>query len=314
MPLQKLRANYLSTLHNDETKRAYGRDIAAFLHHLDLAEGTLGDLERLGLPVLYGALYEFLQSYFKWDEAKQHVINQKTFNRVRQGNASFFKYLQMFYGLPFNPACYIKKLRERKKSNTPDLTEDEVIHLLWRLKTRAPRSQKDARDFLMVLGLTLQAVRRSELAAFSWTAIDQQQGSIRIHQKGGSEKILPVPPGYLRLLNEFGDKYGRPCPFIFRPIRNNRYKNMNRPVSTDTIYRVVKKIAQEVVPEKNISPHSFRTTFVSLGIKWQVHITAIQNGGGWSTVEMVFYYDRNNPLEFSLINIMGERFHKEKII
>lgn len=268
IPLQTLRENYLRTLHNDETERAYGRDISSFLKYLHLENGTLSDLEQRGLPDLNGALYEFLQSYLKWDETKKHVINQKTFNRVRQGNASFFKYLQLFYGLPFNPVSYIKKMRERKKSNTPDLTEDEVIHLLWRLKNRATRGEKDARDFLIVLGLTLQGVRRSELAAFSWNAINHQQESIRIHQKGDTEKILPIPAGFLHLLTEFGDKYGRPCPFIFRPTCNNRYKNLLRPVSTDTIYRVVKKIAKEIVPDKNISPHSFRTTFVSLGIKW----------------------------------------------
>ena len=312
--MQTLREQYLQTLHNEETERAYGRDIARFFVHIGLEDGTLGDLENKGLPDLYGSLYEFLQAYLKWDETQKHVINQKTFNRVRQGNASFFKYLQLFYGFPFNPAAYIKKMRERRKSNTPALTEAEVLHLLWRLKNRASRSEKDARDFLMVLGLTLEAVRRSELAAFSWDAIDFAQETIRIYQKGDTEKILPVPPGYLRLLSDFGEKYGRPCPFIFRPIRNNRYKELNRHVSVDTIYRVVRKIAQEVVPDRNISPHSFRTTFVSLGIKWKVHIVAIQNGGGWSTMEMVFYYDRNDPLENNMVHIMGERVHKEKII
>ena len=129
--LQTLRRQFLETLLAVETKRAHGRDISAFLKHLKLEDGNLGDIEKRGLPDLYGSLYEFLQSFLKRDECEKHVINQKAFNRIPQGNASFFKYLQKFYGFPFNLAAYIKKLRELDKSNTPELTEDEVIHLLW---------------------------------------------------------------------------------------------------------------------------------------------------------------------------------------
>ena len=63
IPLQTLRMQYLQTLHNHETQRAYGRDISAFLKYLDLEHGNLEDLEKRGLPDLYGSLYEFLQSY-----------------------------------------------------------------------------------------------------------------------------------------------------------------------------------------------------------------------------------------------------------
>ena len=309
-PLADLLDDFINTLRSPETKRAYRRDIHGFLRYLGLEKKDLHALILLEAGYLNHELTMYIQGYANRDLQTHQLKNPKTLNRVRQGNASFFKYLQRFYNLPSNPAIYIEKLPEYTTSATPDLSESEVLSILWYLKEHAARGERQARDFLLVLGLALHALRRSELAGLRWEQIDFVAQNLRIRQKGFREKILPVPRLYLHLLTSFGDKYGRPYPYIFRPVRNNRYKTLNRPISPDTVYRVVKRVGNAIVPSKNISPHSFRTTFVTLGLKWDVDINAIRNGTGHKTVGMVLYYDRRNRLEHNLIHIFAERLHR----
>ena len=104
------------------------------------------------------------------------------------------------------------------------------------------------------------------------------------------------------MLDSFKQSYPSDCPYIFQPARNNRTKELNKPIRTEYIFEMVKKLAVQVVPEKNITPHSLRKTFIELALNNKEDFISIINATGHSTVEMINYYDTRSALKNNAIH------------
>ena len=151
-------------------------------------------------------------------------------------------------------------------------------------------------------------MRRKELASLKWEDIDFTAETVRVLQKGHTEKLLPIPPWYLQLLRQFQEKYGKPSRFIFHPLTNNRGKNLDKPISPSYIFEMVRKAATKLFPDKNITPHSFRASFVTVALENGEDPISIMNATAHSNVQMIRYYDRRNELKSNAIHAMGKRF------
>lgn len=65
---------------------------------------------------------------------------------------------------------------------------------------------------------------------------------------------------------------------------------------------MVKKVSSLIVPEKNITPHSLRKTFIELALNNNEDFISIINATGHATVEMVKYYDTRDCLKNNAIH------------
>jgi integrase len=146
------------------------------------------------------------------------------------------------------------------------------------------------------------ALRREEVANLNWNDVNFQQQTVNVYQKGGGYKLLPLPMNLVLLLNEFKQLYGDTCPYMFHPVRNNTTKELNKPITGEYIFEMVKKMALRVVPNKNITPHSFRKTFIELALNDKQDFISIINATGHATVEMVKYYDTRDTLKNNAIH------------
>lgn len=111
-----------------------------------------------------------------------------------------------------------------------------------------------------------------------------------------------MPITIITLLDSFKKSYLDDCPYIFHPVRNNSTKELNKPIGTEYVFEMVKKMAFQVVPEKNITPHSLRKTFIELALNNKEDFISIINATGHSTVEMINYYDTRSALKNSAIH------------
>jgi integrase/recombinase XerD len=126
-----------------------------------------------------------------------------------------------------------------------------------------------------------------------------------VYQKGGTYKLLPIPENIMFFLKEFKNCHPSFSAYIFRPIRNNRTKDLNRPLDSSYILKLIVKIAKEIVPDKNITPHSFRKTFIELAIANKEDFIAICNATGHNNVEMINYYHTADKLKHNAIHGMA---------
>ncbi len=136
------------------------------------------------------------------------------------------------------------------------------------MKSRIHDSETAHRDYLITRFLFNYALRRSEATALTWKSIQPDRGIFQIIQKGNRILEKPLLPDDWQFLCEFRSqqqKSGRQhaeCPYIFHAIRPNPRTKRFQPISTSYIFKMIVAASRQAVPEKNITPHSFRTTFV----------------------------------------------------
>ena len=293
--------NFIELKNSIHTQRSYKNDITSFFK-------TLGDvvfLSDFGLipyPQIVVQVQSFLHGSTKKDEQTSRVLNPKTVNRKAYALSSFFNYLIQVYNYHKNPIRHFTPLKTEKRSTTTSLTRAEVIDFLQFAKAEHRLSEGKFRNYLILVFMFGLALRRDEVASLKWDDINFQNSTANVYQKGGSFKLLPLPVGISSLLGEFKQLYGDTCPYIFHPARNNRTKELNKPIRTEYIFEMVKKIAVRVVPDKNITPHSFRKTFIELALNNKEDFISIINATGHATVEMVKYYDTRDTLKNNAIH------------
>lgn len=282
------------------TQRSYRSDITSFFNTLDVI--FLKDFGLIPYPHVVDQVNNFLGKNTKKDEYTGRVLNPKTVNRKAYALSAFFNYLIHVYGYPKNPIQHFTSLKTERRSTTTSLTRAEIIDLLEFAKGEHKLSETKFRDYMILVFMFGLALRRDEVSNLKWSDINFQQHTINVYQKGGSHKLLPLPISIVLLLDEFKLKFGNACPYLFHPVRNNRTKELNKPIRTEYIFEMVAKIAFQVVPEKRITPHSFRKTFIEQALNNKEDFISIINATGHATVEMVKYYDTRDALKHNAIH------------
>ena len=293
--------DFIQVKNSEQTRRSYLNDLTGFFKTLD-GVVFLSDFGLIPYPQVVTQVKNFLHSSTKKDGQTDRVLNPKTVNRKAYALSSFFNYLIQVYNYPKNPIRHFKPLQTEKRSTTTSLTRAEVIDFLAFAKEEHRLSEGKFRNYLILVFMFGLALRRDETANLKWDDIDFQNSTANVYQKGGNFKLLPLPNGIASLLMEFKRLYGDTCPYIFHPVRNNRTKELSKPIRTSYIFEMVKKIAVRVVPDKNITPHSFRKTFIELALNNKEDLISIINATGHATVEMVKYYDTRDALKNNAIH------------
>lgn len=295
---------FLSYKTSIQTKRAYRVDITNFfIRH------QINYLKEIGY-IPYNEIVRILLNYinsFKKAE-KYHpdrIINAKTINRKAYSLSSFFNFLVNVYHYPKNPIENFIPLRVKKYSTTASLNKNEMLEIMTHLKKNIEISYMHLRDYLLFMSMFYLALRRAEVASLKWKDIDHDNQSLTVFQKGGSFKELPLPDNLYNLLMELKSKDLIRCDYVFHPVVNNRTGIINKPVTTDLIFKIVKKVISEILPEKNITPHSFRKTFIEFALNNKQDFISIINATGHTNIEMVKYYDTRDKLKNNAINNMG---------
>jgi integrase/recombinase XerD len=289
---------------SNNTQRSYRNDIIGFFNHVDLI--LLVEFAQLPFPTVVDSIQKYLAKNTKKDELTNRVLNPATVNRKAYALSAFFKYLINVYGYPKNPINQFSPLKTDRKSSTTSLTRSEMIDLLAFSKSEHRISQTKFRNYLIMVFLFALALRREEVVNITWGDIDLENNKINIYQKGGSYKLLPLPLSIISLLNEFKKAHPSDCLYVFHPVRNNRTQELNKPIRSSYVFEMVKKIAFEVVPDKKITPHSFRKTFIELALNNKEDFINITNATGHSTVEMIKYYDTRDSLKNNAIHSVAD--------
>lgn len=292
--------SFIQLKNSRHTQRSYRNDVTGFFRSLDVV--FLTDFGVLPYPYIVDRLKAFLTENTKKDSHTSRVLNPKTVNRKAYALSAFFNYLINVYGYPKNPVKNFTAHKTERRSTTTSLTRAEVIDFLAFAKGEHRRSETKFRNYLILVCMFALALRRDEVSNLKWDDVDFQQHTVNVYQKGGSYKLLPLPISMVLLFDEFKRQYGNVCPYIFHPVRNNRTNELNKPIRTEYIFEVVKKIALQVVPGKKITPHSFRKTFIELALNNKEDFISIINATGHATVEMVKYYDTRDTLKNNAIH------------
>jgi integrase/recombinase XerD len=207
--------------------------------------------------------------------------------------SSLFEYLCDANAVTHNPVKGVKRPKvESYEGKTPALGDAQARHLL---KQPAGEDLKSLRDRALLSVMLYHGLRREEVSTLSVTDIHQRRGvpHLRVHGKGGKMRHIPLHPGSHELLTDYleasGHGHNKPSP-LFRPIRNNRTGSLERSLSTDGIYKIVRGYAKKLGVE--IGAHALRATAATNALEHEADIAKVQEWLGHANIATTRLYDR----------------------
>src|SRR3984957_20094905 len=207
--------------------------------------------------------------------------------------ASLFEYLCEKNAVTHNPVKGVERPKvESGEGKTPALGDHQARKLL-----DAPTDDtiKSKRDRAILSTLLFHALRREELCKLKVKDFRHARKGVphlKVSGKGGKTRYLPLHPGTHALIHDYLDAAGHAVDeagALFRPIRNNRTGRLERAITGDGIYRLVR--AYSTLLGFEIGAHALRATAATNALDHQADIAKVQEWLGHSNIATTRIYD-----------------------
>lgn len=256
--------------YSDHTLRAYRHNLA------ELAAFVAGDPEwgrkapqRWDMVRLEQVDLLHIRGYLGY----LHGRNQKaTVARKMAAIRSFFRHLHKLGIIADNPVAALRPPKHGKPMPTY-LPVDDMFRLLDAVK---PTDLLGLRNRAILETLYSTGVRVSELAGLNTNHLDISQRVVRVHGKGGKERLIPIGAKALQAITAYREALmakhgigsrGQGAMFL------NKDKGRLTPRS---IARVVDKLARACGLAVPVSPHAMRHSFATHLLDAGADLRAVQ--------------------------------------
>ncbi len=282
---------WLANLTNEKTRRAYKIDVSEFAAFLGLKR-----------PEEFRTVNR--AHVIAWrTELEARMMLPASIRRKLSAVSSLFEYLCEKNAVAGNPVDGVKRPpANSNEGTTPALSDAQARKLL-----EAPPEDtlKGIRDRAILATLLYHGMRREELCTLKVKDLQSRQGVIHFKVKGKRGKIRFVPAhaqaqrlieSYLLMAGHGDDKDGP----LFRPVRNNRTGELDRPLNANSLYRnVVRKYGQATglnIEINGLCVHSMRATAATNALSHEADIAKVQEWLGHANVSTTRLYDRRKTL------------------
>src|SRR5271165_182382 len=154
---------------------------------------------------------------------------------------------------------------------------------------------KSKRDRAILSTLLFHALRREELCKLKVKDFQHARKGVphlKVSGKGGKTRYLPLHPGTHALIHDYLDAAGHGADengALFRPIRNNRTGRLEKAITGDGIYRLVRTYSALLGFE--IGAHALRATAATNALDPQADIAKVQEWLGHANISTTRIYD-----------------------
>ncbi len=230
------------------------------------------------------------------------IVNPRSQARIISGLKSFFNYLVFEDYRQDNPMDLIESPKIGRK--LPDtLSEEEINDLIHAIDLSRPEGERNRAMLETLYGCGL---RVSELTGLRISDLYFKEDFIKVTGKGDKQRFVPI--------SEINKKY---ITIYIKEVRvhqriqkgfedilflNRRGKQLTRAM----IFTIIKRLAEKISLNKNISPHTFRHSFATHLLENGADLRAIQQMLGHesiTTTEVYMHVDRTH-----LADVMN-KFH-----
>lgn len=278
---------WFANINNEKTRRAYKNDVQDFSSFIGLQSP-----EEMRLVTRAHVI--------AWrNQLNAREASPATIRRKLSTISSLFDYLCEKNAVTHNPVKGVKRpAANANEGSTPALGDSQARRLL-----EAPPADtlKGKRDRAILATLLYHGIRREELCNLKVRDIQSREGvtHFRIHGKRDKIRFIPVNPRAGRLINDYlveaghGEDLKGP---LFRPVRNNRTGELNRPLNTNSVYRnIIRKYGAETglnIEVNGLCVHAMRATAATNALSHEADISKVQEWLGHANVSTTRLYDR----------------------
>ena len=227
------------------------------------------------------------------DDLVRRELGGSTIRHRLASLASLFEYLCEKNAVTHNPVKGVERPKtESGEGKTPALGDHQARKLL-----DAPEADtiKSKRDRAILSTLLFHALRREELCKLKVKDFRHARKGVphlKVSGKGGKTRYLPLHPGTHGLINDYLDVAGHGTDengALFRPIRNNRTGKLDRAITPDGIYKLVRAYSAALGFE--IGAHALRATAATNALDHQADIAKVQEWLGHANIATTRIYD-----------------------
>ncbi|AWX45639.1 Tyrosine recombinase XerC [Flagellimonas maritima] len=240
---------------------------------------------------------------FIYDIAK--IVNPRSQARIISGLKGFFTYLIFEDLRTDNPMDLIEAPKIGRK--LPDtLAVEEINDLINAIDLSLPQGERNRAILETLYGCGL---RVSELVNLKLSDLYFDEDFIKVTGKGDKQRFVPISNINKKYINIYIkevrhklkiQKEHEDCLFL-----NRRGKQLTRAM----IFTVIKRLAEKIGLEKNISPHTFRHSFATHLLENGADLRAIQQMLGHESITTTEIYVHVNRTH--LTNVLN-KFHPRK--
>ena len=262
---------------DEKTIKAYRIDLTQFCRQINVDQPTQITSNMLEAYVIT------LHQSFKPKTVKRKIASIK----------AFFHYLEYRDILQMNPFHKIQ-LRFREPVILPKTIPLPTIELFlseiyrtYNIAANPHQKHYILRDIAVSELLFATGIRISELCALHPTDVNLADQSILIYGKGNKERRLQIgTDAVLSILIQYDQEFHteiQQCGHFF-------VNQCGRPLSDQSVRRMINKYASQAAIEQHITPHMFRHTFATSLLEADVDIRYIQEMLGHSSINITQIY------------------------
>lgn len=277
---------WFANIRNPNTKAAYERDVKDFAAFVGVQ--TPEDFRNVTRAHVIA-----------WrDTLEQAQREAATIRRKLSALSSLYTFLSEKNAVTYNPVIGVTRPKEgANQGKTPAISDAQARALLEAADTRTLMGK---RDKAMVSVFLYHAIREDELVKLRIKDISERQGIKHLTIRGKGEKIryIPASPLSLRLIEDYlaeadhrDDKDGA----LFRPTRNNRSQETNKPLSGRHVRHVIAQYGEKVgitAAVEGFCVHALRATAITNALEHQADIAKVQEWAGHNNIATTRLYDR----------------------
>lgn len=190
---------------------------------------------------------------------------------------------------------------KRKRSLPEVLTPQEQALLLRAPNRRYPTGRRNYTVMRLMLNTGL---RVSEAVGVQFRDINFNTGEIRVHGKGGKDRVLFVHQDDLDALDAW-IKMRRTLFSCDNGFSHVFITHGGKPLSTRYVHAMVRRMAKRAGLEKRVFPHLLRHTFATDLLRKTKNLRVVQEAMGHEDISTTTIYTRivNDELREAMVNL-----------
>ena len=111
--------------------------------------------------------------------------------------------------------------------------------------------------------------------------------------KGNKRRTAFLPGWCVELVQAWLLLRGNDDEYLFNPVNKTKRVNTKQGVTTETIYLLVRNIAEHI-GVNNVSPHDLRRTFITRLLEQDVDLNTVRQMAGHADISTTIIYDKRD--------------------
>jgi len=278
---------WFANIRNRSTRRAYENAIGDFMRFTGIAR-----------PDEFRTVTR--AHVIAWrDDLAGRELGGSTVRHRLAALSSLFEYLCEKNAVTHNPVKGVKRPRaESGEGKTPALGDHQARDLLvapGKDAASGKETVKEKRDRAILSTLLFHALRREELCKLKVKDFRNTRRGVphlKVAGKGEKTRYLPLHPGTNELIHDYLEAAGHgedENGALFRPLKNNRTGRLDRALTPDGVYKLVRGYSAQLGFE--IGAHALRATAATNALDHQADIAKVQEWLGHANIATTRIYD-----------------------